>query len=75
MNSSDKNKIKHDVLNSIVIINSLTKSASSFINKVSNKMDGNDIEQEKLNKFLYSMTIIRQQTAAIERCFQILLEE
>ncbi|EHL29707.1 hypothetical protein LDG_8297 [Legionella drancourtii LLAP12] len=75
MNTTEKNKLKHDFLNSIVIINSMTKSASSFLNKLSTSVDGNDINQKQMEKFLYSMNAIREQTAKIENYFQYLLNE
>ena len=75
MNTTEKDKLKHDFLNSIVIINSMTKSASSFLNKLSTSIDGNDINQKQMEKFLYSMNAIREQTAKIENYFQHLLNE
>lgn len=71
----EKDKLKHDFLNSIVIINSMTKSASNFINKLLTSMDKNDINQKQMEKFLYSMNTIREQTAKIENYFQSLLNE
>ena len=71
----EKDKLKHDFLNSIVIINSMTKSASSFLNKLSKSIDSCDINQKQMEKFLYSMSTIREQTAKIERYFQSLLNE
>ncbi|KTD82567.1 hypothetical protein [Legionella waltersii] len=75
MNTAEKDKLKHDFLNSIVIINSMTKSASSFLNKLSKCMDSSDINQKQMEKFLYSMNTIREQTAKIESYFQSLLNE
>jgi len=75
MSTVEKNKLKHDFLNSIVIINSMTKSASSFLNKLSKCVDGNDIDQKQMDKFLYSMNTIRDQTAKLENYFQKLLNE
>lgn len=75
MNSLDKDKLKHDFINSIVIINGMTKSASSFINKISQTLDPIDDNQNQLEKFLYAMNIIREQTAKIESYFQSLLNE
>ena len=75
MNTTEKDKLKHDFLNSIVIINSMTKSASSFLNKLSKCVDGNDINQKQMEKFLYSMNAIREQTAKIENYFQQLMKE
>ncbi|ERH41499.1 TPA: hypothetical protein SLD83_001767 [Legionella pneumophila] len=75
MNSTDKDKLKHDFLNSIVIINSMTKSASSFINTISQSMETSDINQKQMEKFLYSMSTIREQTVKIENYFLSLLNE
>lgn len=75
MNTAEKDKLKHDFLNSIVIINSMTKSASSFLNKLSKYIDSSDINQKQMEKFLYSMNAIREQTAKIENYFQHLLNE
>ena len=75
MNSTDKDKLKHDFLNSIVIINGMTKSASSFINTISQSMNVDDINQKQMEKFLYSMKTIREQAAKIENYFLSLLNE
>ena len=75
MNTLDKTKLKHDFLNSIVIINSMTKSASNFVNRFSNCADKIDINQNQMERFLYSMDTIREQTAKIENYFKILLNE
>jgi hypothetical protein len=75
MNTAEKDKLKHDFLNSIVIINSMTKSASSFLTKLSKCMDSSDINQKQMEKFLYSMNTIREQTAKLEIYFQSLLNE
>ena len=75
MNSTDKDKLKHDFLNSIVIINGMTKSASSFINTISQSMNVDDINQKQMEKFLYSMKTIREQAEKIENYFLSLLNE
>lgn len=75
MNKPDKNKLKHDFLNSIVIINSMAKSASNFVNRVSSCTDKTAINQNQTERFLYSMDTIREQTAKIENYFKILLSE
>ena len=72
---TEQDKLKHDFLNSIVIINSMTKSASSFLNTLSKSTDGGDINQKQMEKLLYSMNTIREQTAKIESYFQKLLNE
>lgn len=75
MNTPDKKKLKHDFLNSIVIINSMAKSASNFVNRVSNCTDKTAINQNQMERFLYSMDSIREQTAKLENYFKILLNE
>lgn len=75
MNSTDKDKLKHDFLNSIVIINGMTKSASSFINTILQSMNVDDINQKQMEKILYSMKTIREQAAKIENYFLSLLNE
>ncbi|KTC87672.1 hypothetical protein [Legionella drozanskii] len=75
MNTNEKNKLKHDLLNAIVIINSMTKSASNFFNQASISKDGNVLNQEQKDKFLYAMSTIRAQTEKIENYFQILLNQ
>ena len=74
MNTDDKNKLKHDFLNSIVIINSMTKSASNFLNTISKSIEDNEVNQKQLEKFLFSMNAIREQTEKIENYFQCLLK-
>jgi GTP cyclohydrolase FolE2 len=75
MKTAEKDKLKHDFLNSIVIINCMTKSASNFLNKLSKCMDEKDINQKQMEKFLYSMNTIREQTARLENYFQSLVNE
>lgn len=75
MNSADKNKLKHDFINSIVIINSMTKSAENFLNRLTVCVDESNINQQQMEKFLYSMNTIREQTAKIENYFQSLMNE
>lgn len=75
MNSADKNKLKHDFINSIVIINSMTKSAENFLNRLTACVDESNINQQQMEKFLYSMNTIREQTAKIENYFQSLMNE
>ena len=77
MNIAEKHKLKHDFLNSIIIINSMTKSASNFLYKISGceSNNGNDINHKQMEKFLYSMTAIREQTAKIENYFQQVFNE
>ncbi|MBA2657827.1 MAG: hypothetical protein H0U70_12735 [Tatlockia sp.] len=75
MNCTNKDKLKHDFLNSIVIINSLTKSAANFLHKISPCIDEKKINQKQMEQFLYSMNSIREQTAKIELYFQTLMNE
>jgi hypothetical protein len=75
MNSSDKSKLKHDFLNSIVIISVLAKSASNFINKISDPTEKTTINPNQMEKFLYSMNTIQEQTKKLEHYFRILLGE
>lgn len=75
MNIEEKNKLKHDFLNSMIIINSMTKSASNFFNQLSISMDDNGFNKEQKDKFLYAMSTIRAQTEKIENYFQILLSQ
>lgn len=72
---SEKDKLKHDFLNSIVIINSMTKSAKNFLNKIENIIDKKDINPGQMEKFLYSMDAIREQTTKLENYFQILFDK
>ncbi|ASQ44718.1 hypothetical protein [Legionella clemsonensis] len=71
MNLSEVAQIKHDLLNSITIINSLTKSTTNIFLQVINKNQGN-ISDEQMNIFFESMDLIRHQTAKIEKYFQVL---
>lgn len=73
MNAAEKNKLKHDFLNSIVIIDCMSKSALSFLNKLS--IDTSDTNQKQMDKFLYSMKAIREQNAKLKIYFQALLNE
>jgi hypothetical protein len=76
MSTEEKVKLKHDFLNSIVVINSMTKSASSFVNAISKySTDSNTINQKQLQIFLNSMTTIREQTAKLEMFLNELLDE
>lgn len=72
---SEKDKLKHDFLNSIVIINSMTKSAKNFLNKIENIIDKKDINPGQMEKFLYSMDAIQEQTTKLENYFQILFDK
>ncbi|MBA3284237.1 MAG: hypothetical protein H0U27_04160 [Nitrosopumilus sp.] len=75
MNSADKSKLKHDFINSIVIINSMTKSAENFLNRLSSSTDENIVNQQQMQKFIYSMNTIREQTAKIENYFHSFMND
>lgn len=67
MNIEEKNKLLHDFTNSIVIINSLSKSASSFINKVTES--DTPVSDSQMKLFKDSMLAIQNEAAKIERIF------
>ena len=77
MTTDEKDKLKHDFLNSIVIINSLTKSASNFVEITSlGALDHCDaISPKQIELFKRSMEAIRQETAKIELSFNKILNE
>lgn len=78
MTNFEKNRLKHDFLNSIVIINSMTKSASSFAEKISKHkldMDMAIVTQKQLGLFLSSMSIIRNEVSKIEKIFTQVIGE
>lgn len=75
MDSTDKDKLKHDFLNAIVVINCMTKSASSFMNTISQSTNIGDTNQMQMEKFLYAMKAIREQSAKIENYFLSVLNE
>jgi hypothetical protein len=76
MNPTEKNKLTHDFINSIVIIKSMTKSASSFIEKISRpNFDAPAVNQNQVEIFLRSMNIIREQTSKIEKIFEGLIDK
>lgn len=75
MNVINKEKLKHDFLNSIVIINSMSKSASNFLTNFSKNLDENDNNKKQIKRFLHSMDTIREQTKKIEDYFQNILNK
>lgn len=75
MNAAEKDKLKHDTMNSIVIINSMTKSATSLLQKLSECMDCHDPNNKQIEKLLYAMNAILSQTAKIDTYFQHTLNE
>ena len=75
MTTTEQNKLKHDLLNSIVIINNMTKSATNFFNLRAEAVAGEEDDQKQKEKFSYCMHAIREQTAKIEEYFEKLLKE
>ena len=68
MDKSDNDKLKHDFLNSIVIISNLAKSAKSFSERVA-KLPFNEegvITVSQIELFQKSMEAIRNEAAKIE---------
>lgn len=74
-NDDDKAKLKHDYLNAIVIINSLTKSSESFLKKLGGNIEIDDFNRSQIEKILYSMKAVRNQTEKLENYFQSLIGE
>jgi hypothetical protein len=71
MGISEKDKLRHDFLNSISVINSMTKSAASFVEKIS-KIDldhGSAATTRQLELFIHSMGAIRHEVTKVEQCF------
>lgn len=67
----EKSKLKHDLSNSIVIINNLAKTASSIVNKVSqDSLEKGIITQRQLEIFLQSMSAIQNETIKIQKLFE-----
>lgn len=62
-------------MNAIVVINSMTKSASSFLNKLSTHSDQKELQKNQMENFLYSMEAIREQTAKLEGYFENILSK
>ncbi len=76
MHKLEKDELQHAFLNAIVIINSLTKSASSFISKISKStFENSSTNQKQVEIFIKSMDAIREQTTKIEKCFDHLMKE
>jgi hypothetical protein len=65
---TDKDKLKHDFLNAIVVINSLTKSSSNFVELTSACLlhQANSISAKQIELFQRSMEVIRHETAKME---------
>lgn len=73
MNAEEKNKLKHDFMNSVVIIKNISKSASTFIDKIS----GNNvtITDNQLKLFKVSMSSIQQEISKIQNFFEVAIDE
>mgnify|MGYP003390516416 CR=1 FL=1 len=69
MNIQEKNKLNHDFKNSMVIINSLSKSCAVFIEKITDR--DTSITENQMKLFKMSMTSIQQELAKIDGFFQI----
>lgn len=68
MNTEEKNRLNHDFLNSAVIINSLSKSAATFIDKIADREA--TITEKQMELFKASMSSIQKELAKIESLFQ-----
>ncbi|MCA0403913.1 MAG: cyclase family protein [Proteobacteria bacterium] len=71
MEKINKHQLKHDFVNSIVIINCMVKSASTIIKHFTTAQN-TTINQKQIENFLYAMDAIQVQTAKIENYFNIL---
>jgi hypothetical protein len=67
MNLEDKNMLIHDVTNSFVIINSISKSASNFVGKILEK--DNTITNDQIDLFKKAMLSLQKEIAKIEIIF------
>ena len=73
MNTGKKDKLRHDFINSVVIIKSLSKSASTIIDKVSDK--DIMITDNQMKLFKDSMSLIQQELTNIEKYFYTAMSE
>lgn len=73
MPKKDNDKLKHDFLNSMVIINSLAKSSSSFIEKIANK--NATISDRQIELFKQSMKLIQDEIFKVEIFFNTALDQ
>jgi hypothetical protein len=70
MKEQEKNTLKHDLLNSIVILNSISRSASGFMSRfLENKQVVTD---KQIAMFKQAIESIPIETAKIEKIFQSL---
>jgi hypothetical protein len=71
MNDNEKNSLKHDLLNSIVILNSISRSAAGFISRyLENKQS---ITEKQIALFKQAIESIPIETAKIEKLFLSLI--
>lgn len=73
MNTAERNKLKHDFINSVVIIKSMSKSAATFIDKISDK--NMTVTDNQMKLFKASMSSIQQEITNIETLFQAAINE
>ena len=73
MNTEKKDKLKHDFINSVVIIKSISKSAATFIDKISDK--NIMVTDNQIKLFKASMSSIQQELSNIENFFQVAMSE
>lgn len=73
MNTEEKNKLKHDFMNSVVIIKNMSKSASTFIDKISS--NNVTITDNQLKLFKVSMSSIQQEISKIQNFFKVAIDE
>lgn len=69
MKTEEKNKLNHDFQNSIVIINSLSKSCAVFIDKITDR--NTTITENQIELFKMSMSSIQHELAKIDSFFRI----
>ena len=72
MERQDSYKLKHDFINSIVIINSIAKSASSLVEKISNETTVSD---RQIVVFRQSMKLIQNEAIKVEKMFDALFDQ
>lgn len=68
MNLEEKNKIIHDVTNSFVIINSISKSASKFVDKISD-INASATEAQ-IDLFKKAMLSLQNEVSKLETIFK-----
>ena len=69
MKIEEKNKLNHDFQNSMVIINSLSKSCAVFIDKITDRDTA--ITENQMKLFKKSMSSIQQELAKMDGFFRI----